>query len=245
MTDWSLHVRILQISDTHISAEHSDFAENGAVIARAIAELKPDLVINTGDLSMNGAISAVDLELAKSWHDKLGVPVLTVPGNHDVGDTFENRSDQVLDTARVAQFRTIAGPDRWTHDIDGWRLIGLNAMLFGTGHPEEEVQFEWLAGAVETDAKIAIFMHKPLFIDQPDEGPRGYWTVVPTAASSPARYHRWPRSAAHREWAFAYRAQARTRRHHAYLEPGVVVRLWRQPGRSRWRASDRLRRLYV
>jgi 3',5'-cyclic AMP phosphodiesterase CpdA len=172
-------LRIVQISDTHISAEHADFADNAAVIGRAIAELKPDLVINTGDLSMNGCIAPVDLERAADFHRSLGVPVLSVPGNHDVGDRPDIRADQVLDDARLAGFAEKAGPDRWIKDIPGWRLIGLNAMLFDTGHREEEAQFQWLEEAVATDAQIAVFLHKPLFIDTPDEGPRGYWTARP------------------------------------------------------------------
>jgi 3',5'-cyclic AMP phosphodiesterase CpdA len=172
-------LRILQISDTHISAEHTDFAQNGAAIGGLVSELKPDLVINTGDLAMNGCISPVYLELARSWHDTLGADFLAVPGNHDVGDLASIRADQVLDDARLAQFRSIARADRWIRDIPGWRLIGLNAMLFATGHADEEAQFAWFAEAVATESKIALFLHKPLFIDHPDEGARGYWTVLP------------------------------------------------------------------
>ncbi len=174
-------MRILQISDTHISAEHHDFRANREEIARLVAEVKPDLIINSGDISMNGCISPADFELAADWHKSLGVPVLSVPGNHDVGDLATIRADQVLDDERLERFRTLAGPDRWVHDIDGWRFIGLNAMLFATGHAEEEAQFQWLASAIQTSAKIAIFLHKPFFIDRPDEGARGYWTVVPQA----------------------------------------------------------------
>ena len=172
-------MRIVQISDTHISVNHTDFAANRAVLAEAIAGLKPDLIINTGDLAMNGCIEPADLSLAVEWHASLGTPVLSVPGNHDVGDRAEIRADQAVTDARIAQYRMMAGDDRWKRDIDGWRLIGLNAMLLGTGHAEEEAQFAWLAEAVATDAKIALFLHKPLFVDRPDEGPRGYWTVLP------------------------------------------------------------------
>jgi len=31
----------------------------------------------------------------------------------------------------------------------------------------------------QVDAKLALFLHKPLCIEAMDEGPRGYWTVVP------------------------------------------------------------------
>jgi 3',5'-cyclic AMP phosphodiesterase CpdA len=172
-------LRIVQISDTHLSAEHRDFEQNCAEIGRAIAEIKPDLIINSGDLAMNGCIVAADLHRARDWHATLGSPFLSVPGNHDVGDRSDIRADQAVNDARLAQFRAIAGADRWAHDIEGWRLIGLDAMLMGTGHAEEDIQFQWLEDAVATSDKVALFLHKPLFIVSPDEGPRGYWTVLP------------------------------------------------------------------
>ncbi len=172
-------MRILQISDTHISAEHADFSTNVEAIGEVVRARNPDLIINTGDLAMNGCISPVDLELAHNWQQSLGAPIFSVPGNHDVGDRPEIRADQALDSVRLDRFRQIAGSDRWTFDFPGWRLIGLNAMVFATGHQDEDAQFAWLEAAVSTDAKVAVFMHKPLFIDEPDEGPRGYWTVTP------------------------------------------------------------------
>lgn len=52
-------------------------------------------------------------------------------------------------------------------------------MLLATGHPEEALQYEWLEAALAVSGKVALFLHKPLFVDDPDEGPRGYWTVPP------------------------------------------------------------------
>ena len=63
--------------------------------------------------------------------------------------------------------------------LDGWQLIGLNAMLLGTGHPQEAEQFAWLASTIQSDRPIALFTHKPLCIDSLKEGPRGYWTIPP------------------------------------------------------------------
>jgi alkaline phosphatase D len=52
-------------------------------------------------------------------------------------------------------------------------------MLLGTGHMEEQRQFEWLAPLLATDRSIAVFMHKPLCVADPDEPACGYWTVAP------------------------------------------------------------------
>jgi alkaline phosphatase D len=172
-------MRILQISDTHLSATHGHFAENARATGAWLAAQPADLIVHTGDLSMNGAIQADELAHAAAWNATLLVEMRSVPGNHDVGDHRTINPNQAVDDTRLALWRAYIGPDRWAEDRGGWRLIGLNAMLLGTGHVEEEAQFDWLAEALRTDAPIALFLHKPLFIDNPEEGPRGYWTVAP------------------------------------------------------------------
>lgn len=172
-------MRIIQISDTHLSREHDDFARNLATVREAVAGLEADLVVHTGDLSMNGAVATADLQDAVAWHRALPQSVLVLPGNHDVGDLAEFRADQVLDDGRLAAYRAIVGDDRWARDLNGWRLVGLNAMLCATGHPEERRQLDWLDAVLETSAPVALFLHKPLFVEDPDEPARGYWTVPP------------------------------------------------------------------
>jgi len=172
-------MRIIQISDTHLSATHAHFAANTTAFRAWLAAQQADLIVHTGDLAMDGAADPADLAMAAAWNTGLGIPVVSVPGNHDVGDAATIRPDQAVDDDRLAAWRAHLGADRWSVDRDGWRLIGLNAMLLGTGHAEEEAQFDWLAQALVGAGPIALFLHKPLFIDAPDEGPRGYWTVTP------------------------------------------------------------------
>ena len=172
-------MRVLQISDTHLSRRHTQFADNAAVLARWVRDQKPDLIVNTGDASMDGAQDSDDLSYVASWHEALGAPVRAVPGNHDVGDIASIRPDQLVDDRRLEAWRTIVGPDRWIVDAGAWRLIGLNGMLLGSSHPEEEAQDRWLEQALASDRQIAVFLHKPLFVERPDEGAQGYWTVLP------------------------------------------------------------------
>ncbi len=171
--------RVIQISDTHLSVRHDHFAANVEAVRRHVVGAAPDLVVNTGDLCMDGAGDARDLDLAADWHASLGVPVRAVPGNHDVGDIAAIRPDQLVDDARLAAWRARFGGDFWAMDVEDWRLVGLDAMLFGSGHAEEERQYAFLAHAAATDRRLALFLHKPLFIEREDEGPRGYWTVKP------------------------------------------------------------------
>ncbi len=171
--------RVLQVSDTHLSARHDHFAANVEAVGRHLAASRPDLVVSTGDLCMDGAGAVADLDRAAEWYRGLGAPVRAVPGNHDVGDTPAIRADQPVDDDRLAAWRRRFGDDFWSVDVEDWRLVGLDAMLFATGHPEEERQYAFLVEAAATDRRLALFLHKPLFVDRPDEGPRGYWSVPP------------------------------------------------------------------
>lgn len=172
-------MRIVQVSDTHLSVAHGHFARNAELTAACLKELSPDLIVHTGDVSMDGAGDVNDLDLSARWSAELPAEMLAVPGNHDVGDHSLIRPDQPVTTERLAAWRRIVGADRWFRDIGDWRLVGINSMLLGTGHRDEAEQFEWLAAALQTSRPVALFMHKPMCIDSLAEGPRGYWTVTP------------------------------------------------------------------
>ncbi len=172
-------MRIIQISDTHHSVAHPYFSENVAATTRWLTGMEADLIIHTGDLAMDGAADPSDLALGAQWIRDTSREMLVVPGNHDVGDHVAIKPTQQVDDSRLEQWRATVGPDFWSVDRGGWRLIGLDSMLMGTGHKEEGRQFEWFADALDTTRPIAVFLHKPLFIDHPEEGPRGYWTVTP------------------------------------------------------------------
>ena len=77
-------MRIIQISDTHLSAGKPHFADNWAPLAAWIVEQRPDLVIHTGDVTVDGADIPDDMQYAAGLMNRLGVPFRAVPGNHDV-----------------------------------------------------------------------------------------------------------------------------------------------------------------
>jgi 3',5'-cyclic AMP phosphodiesterase CpdA len=172
-------MRIIHISDTHLSPGKAHFAANWAPLAAWIAAQRPDLAIHTGDVTVNGADVEADLRHAAELMRGLGVRFRAVPGNHDVVDAGHPR--QPVTDERLACWRSHFGADRWIEDVESWRLIGLDAMLFGSGHLEEAAQAAWLEAVMERAAgrRIAWFLHRPLFLDSPEEGDTGYWSVPP------------------------------------------------------------------
>jgi 3',5'-cyclic AMP phosphodiesterase CpdA len=176
-------MRIVQITDTHLSRAKAHFADNWAPLARWIAAKTPDLVIHTGDVTVDGAEVEDDMAYAAGLLRGLGVRFRAIPGNHDVGEAGHPR--QPVNDERLTRWRAHFGPDWWVEDIGegarSWRLIGLDALILGSGSDEEAAQAAWLeASMAEADGRrIAWFLHKPLFLESPEESDTGYWSVKP------------------------------------------------------------------
>ena len=172
-------VRVVQISDTPLSPTKRHFADNWTPLTTWVAAQQPDFVIHSGDITVDAADQEEDAAHCAGLLKTLKVPVLSVPGNHDVGEA--GNEHQPINSERQERWRRHFGPDYWLRDVEGWRLIGFNTMLLGSGEDDEAHQAKWLKEAM-ADAngrKIAWFTHRPLFIDNPKEGDTGYWSVKP------------------------------------------------------------------
>jgi 3',5'-cyclic AMP phosphodiesterase CpdA len=72
-------LQLVHLTDLHFGCE-----DKHALVAAAkfIADLKPDAVVITGDISKDGLAS--ELNSACAWMRELAAPVMLTPGNHDV-----------------------------------------------------------------------------------------------------------------------------------------------------------------
>lgn len=165
--------RIAQISDTHLSGDKPFFVDNFVRIGEALRADRPDLVLNSGDISLDGASNEGDLAAARALHDGLGLPVRFLPGNHDLGDCQDGSSpgEAAIDDARRARYVAHFGADWWTLDVPGWRLLGINAQLLASDLAAAREQDAAIVGAAATlgRAKLALFLHRPLFDQAADE----------------------------------------------------------------------------
>jgi 3',5'-cyclic AMP phosphodiesterase CpdA len=71
--------RIAHISDLHFPAKAS---EQVTALGSSIAEVRPDIIVVTGDLTRSG--TQQEFCLAKTFLDSLRARKLVVPGNHDI-----------------------------------------------------------------------------------------------------------------------------------------------------------------
>ena len=167
--------RVLVVSDTHLSPRAPTAEENWSAVVDYAARVEVDLVVHAGDLTLDGIGDPSELEYARRQLDRLSAPCLTVPGNHDVGDTPGPPS---LDTGRLDAWRERIGPDRWVAQVDRWTLIGLNAQLFDSASLAEEEQWDWFVDQVRAqpeDRPIALVIHKPI------SAPAGEVAAAPTS----------------------------------------------------------------
>ena len=159
--------RIAQISDTHLSDRKPFFVDNFRRIAAALRDSALDLVVNTGDISLDGASVEDDLAAARALHDATGLPARFLPGNHDIGDSQDSpaHGEGTIDEARRARYLRHFGPDWWWSDAPGWRVLGIDAQLLGSDLAAASEQHDAIveAAAGLGARRLALFLHKPLF----------------------------------------------------------------------------------
>lgn len=167
-------MRIAILSDTHLAAAAVDFTRNLDVAITWVEALGPDLVIHLGDITADGARDVAQFAYARDRLAQISAPLLALPGNHDVGDSppSDGTKEPALDLPSLAAFRAAFGADRWSLRAEGWLLIGLNAQLFDSRSVEEGEQEAWLASELSNGVEpVALFLHKPLFLDASDDNP--------------------------------------------------------------------------
>lgn len=153
-----------------------------ALADRAL-ELKPDALILTGDLTLNGEReSLADLAEKLRQVQAGGVPVLLLPGNHDIGSLFACRyeGDTAYLTTNISQadFRELCGefgPDRALAAEEGsfsyvyeaaedLRLLFLDANTAGSGGKLLPETLRWaeeqLKAAKEAGAQVITVTHQ-------------------------------------------------------------------------------------
>ncbi len=139
--------RIAQITDTHLRQQSVDLADllgPDACLERTIEALRPhspDAVLLTGDIADDASEEATNR--VRTIVERLGVPIIATPGNHDL-------------MARVEQ---VFGQHNVT--VPGWEIVVVNTVIPATEHGRVDIEMlaEQLAQTVGRPTLIA--MHHP------------------------------------------------------------------------------------
>ena len=111
--------RVLHVSDLHFGRRENPAAQE-ALLALS-GRIRPDLVVASGDLSHRGRRE--QLEAATAHLRALDVPVLAIPGNHDIPYTFPARF-----TRPWAEFERLWETTEPVYRADGLFVVGLNSV---------------------------------------------------------------------------------------------------------------------
>jgi Icc protein len=160
--------RIAQISDTHLGREKPFFVANFLHVGRHLAASRPDLVLNSGDMSLDGSACEDDLAESRRLHNVLDLPVRYIPGNHDLGESQDappHAGMPVITAELRARYLRHFGPDYWGLSVPSWRVIAINAQLLASdiAAAADQLRFVRDAAAAADGCSVALFVHKPLF----------------------------------------------------------------------------------
>jgi 3',5'-cyclic AMP phosphodiesterase CpdA len=109
---------LLHVSDLHTGTREDPEVERA--LAALIDRARPELIIASGDLTHRGLRE--QHERAHRFLTSFGLPVLTVPGNHDMPYTFPARF-----TRTYAEFERCWGTIEQTHTTPDLHVVGLNS----------------------------------------------------------------------------------------------------------------------
>ncbi|MDZ4283559.1 MAG: metallophosphoesterase [Hydrogenophaga sp.] len=159
---------LLQISDPHFGTERIPVVEALVVFA---AQLRPDLVVLSGDITQRARTE--QFSAARTAMDRLGAPLLALPGNHDIA-LFDLWSRFVRPYARYsAAFGSDLAPVFASHDL---LVIGVNTTRVRR-HKDGEVSSEQI-DAVARQLRQAtpeqlrvVVVHQPIDVMRAEDLP--------------------------------------------------------------------------
>jgi 3',5'-cyclic AMP phosphodiesterase CpdA len=111
--------RILHVSDLHVGTREDEQVEQA--VATIAANLAPELVVASGDLTHRGR--RAQHERAHAFLTSLGPPALAVPGNHDIPYALPARL-----TSPWAEFDRLWGTTEPTYASATLHVVGLNSV---------------------------------------------------------------------------------------------------------------------
>jgi 3',5'-cyclic AMP phosphodiesterase CpdA len=149
-------VTIAHISDTHVGSPH--FVPN--LLNRVIVELnelKPDLVIHTGDVTNEGFRG--EYKSAAAYLEQIESKLVAVPGNHDARNVG------------YVHFEELIGPRHWREQLGSVTVVGADSSEpdLNEGQIGRE-RYPWLLEQFSPPADLKIYVHHHHLLPVPGTG---------------------------------------------------------------------------
>jgi Icc-related predicted phosphoesterase len=115
---------------------------------------------------------------------KFDARVWMVPGNHDTGGKrIASKLNPIKDVkrSRIWNYELALAESYFVREIDGVRVVGVNAPLLGSGFRQERRMFDYFDRMLPgpADVPTVFLLHYPPFNKKPDEAGGEYWNVEP------------------------------------------------------------------
>lgn len=157
---------LLQISDPHFGTEQPEVLQALERLAHALA---PELVVLSGDITQRATVA--QFAAARAFADRLGAPVLAIPGNHDI--PLFQLAARVF--APYARYRRAFGDDlEPVFDSPRWLVAAVNTTRWYR-HEDGAVspaQVERVARLLETASPTqlrVVVTHQPIAVVRPQD----------------------------------------------------------------------------
>lgn len=159
---------LLHISDTHFGTEQPPVM---AALRDLAAQQQPDLVVLSGDITQRAR--PAQFQAARAFVDRLGAPVLAIPGNHDIPllDLRERL------TRPYARYASAFGADlEPVITAPEWLVIGVNTTR-AWRHRNGDLSIAQidrvagLLGSADPGQLRVVVVHQPLAVTEPRDRP--------------------------------------------------------------------------
>ena len=175
------------VSDASISVEfpsRSKQTNRSALALKAAASLPNDFTVHLGDLVQEYPETEFFVEAINKSLQQIkasGLNPYYVPGNHDVGD----KPDPAMPTHQtnknnIDHFQEHIGRHYYAFDCGPLRGISLNSQIFNTPYANLQRLFleQELAACTKNRQRVAIFLHLPPYLYEPDESSWGHYDNI-------------------------------------------------------------------
>jgi len=173
------------ISDMHLAPDYagSDRQQNPcdlpqrrtrhleSVLAEITAGPRPAAVLFGGD-NANQPVSRPDYRrYAHGFMKRFPAPCYAIPGNHDVGSTVGWHHHDPDELAAACRAFREDWDDWWLLETAGFRIMGVNTQIFGSGLADEAEQSAWLSKRLSEpgDKLRVVFAHTPPYLKTPED----------------------------------------------------------------------------
>jgi 3',5'-cyclic AMP phosphodiesterase CpdA len=153
-------LRVVQVSDSHLAPDLESAERNWSAVVEHLAADPPDLVVHTGDITIDGAHRDDHLDHGRARLDELPCPWMAIPGNHDIGDMAP--TTMPITAARRDAYEARFGPGNWSTEVGAWRIVGIDVQAL-VGLTEEDQRWQWLGEELAADGPKMLCCHRPLW----------------------------------------------------------------------------------